>query len=191
MVMTMATTSNRAFYAAVLAKWATSPVKLGPQPTEANFATAHQFGRPGKQSLGFAMALRDCGMTRAQMKQAAYLYDEKATTCFNHINDYVVAGTFTRDMNAPNKALKITLSDKGTATLAARAAAATVTADKPVAAKAAKPKAVKKAASKPRKAVTVATVTAAENQQVDAPNDDAPIGETVSGTVLTADQATA
>lgn len=159
-------TTNKSFYAATLAKWATSPVKLGPQPSEAQFATAHQFGRPGKQSLGFAMALRDCGMTRGQMKQSAYLYDEKATTCFSHINDYVVAGTFTRDMNAPNKALKITLSDKGVKTLEARAAAqaATVTADKP-AAKVAKGKAVKaKRASKARK---ITQVTAAENAAVE------------------------
>lgn len=69
---------------------------LGSKPSEANLALAHVFGRPGKQSLALAMALRDGGVTRKQMVQASALFNGKPTPHLNKMRELIDAKLFTR-----------------------------------------------------------------------------------------------
>lgn len=135
---------------------------LGPLPSEAQLSVAHVFGRPGKQALGIAMALRDCGMTSSQMTSASALFDGKATTCRNKIKAEIAAGMF--DGGASNGVIKITLTPRGQQhidRLAARGAGDAEPAPGKAVAKSVKRQA-KKAARKPRKPASEAPVTLTE-----------------------------
>src|SRR5215469_6596476 len=92
----MAQVKHISFYTNVYTAWAGCPVKLGPKPTEAQLATAHVHGKPGKQSLTVAMALRDCGVSREQMLAASGLYDGKCTPQLNHMKALVASGMLVR-----------------------------------------------------------------------------------------------
>lgn len=130
--------TNRSHYAAVFQGWAS---KLhGPQPTEAQLATAHGFGRPGKQSMAIAMMLRDGGASGHQIKQVSALFDGNPTPHLNKARELIAGGSFNRE---PGTGYKLTLTPKGQAWLDKHAAGAgaTVVAATPA-----------KAASKPRKA---------------------------------------
>ncbi len=165
----MSKSTNRDHYAPVIKAWATAPVKLGPVPTEANFAVAHAFAPrgAGKQSLGFAMALRPQGMTVDQMLHAALLYDQhtgapapRGTPCRNQFKLPQVCGEIERPAGAPRGAIAFTLTAKGKARLdrQAQLIAAKAPAAPTKAAKAKAPKAVKVArkANKAKAAPTVA-----------------------------------
>lgn len=129
-------------YTAQLKVWSK---QLGGKPTAELLETAHCFGRPGKQSLALAMAMRSEGVTAGQIIMACGAPQN------NHRRDVIAAGWFKRDMNAaPNDAghtvYKINLTPKGEVEMKKRVAAAEATAlpgDKP-----AKP--AKKATSKPK-----------------------------------------
>jgi hypothetical protein len=72
------------------------PVKqLGPKPSDELLATAHAFGRAGKQSLALAMAMRECGVTQGQIQIACGAPQN------NHRIGLVRDGTFKRDMGVP------------------------------------------------------------------------------------------
>lgn len=127
---------------------------MGPKPTAEQLATAHAFGRPGKQSLALAMAMRDVGVTAPQIIMAAGAPQN------NHRVAEIKAGHFKRERVAPDDlghtVYKITLTPKGQAAIKRRAdadAKANLTGDAP---KAAKPK-----AKRPRKAKGTAAVTEA------------------------------
>lgn len=92
-VMTMTTVKHADNYTHVFKAWAPA---LGKQPTEAQLATAHVFGRPGKQSFAVAMALRDGGVSGSQIKTASALFDGKATPQLNHMRANIGAGLFER-----------------------------------------------------------------------------------------------
>jgi hypothetical protein len=57
----MAQVKHISYYTNVMQSW--SKADLGKAPTEAQLALAHVFGRPGKQSMAVAMALRDGGVS--------------------------------------------------------------------------------------------------------------------------------
>ena len=80
---------------------------LGNKPTEAEFALAHVFGRPGKQSLAVAMALRDGGVTGNQIKLASSLVDGKPTPQLNHMRDLIASKSFERLPVPGSYALKL------------------------------------------------------------------------------------
>jgi len=157
-------------------QWAKSPVKLGPVPTEAQLGVVHTFKRPGgKESLGMAMALRDCGMTAAQMTAASSLFDGNPTTCRNTIAKFIAAGMFTGGTNGG--VIKIELAPRGKAWVDAKAKAAAEPTAKPVTlatpkadngkAKAQVAKAVKaKAVRKPRPAKAPVTDQPVTDQRV-------------------------
>lgn len=158
----MANVKHVNYYTNVLARW--SKADLGKMPTEAQLAVAHVFGRPGKQSLAVAMALRDTGVSGKQIKLAAALFDGRATPQLNHIRDLVASKSFTRE-NVPG-VYAITLAPNGQRFIdlhGAKAAAKTETT--PVKAAAVKGKAKVKAKGKVAPAETpisdVATVTEA------------------------------
>ena len=89
----MATVKHVSYYTNVMQQWGK---QLGPKPTEAELALAHVFGRPGKQSLAVALALRDGGVTGAQIKAVSALVDGKPTPQLNHMRALVNAKMFTR-----------------------------------------------------------------------------------------------
>jgi hypothetical protein len=93
-VMKMANVKHIAFYTNVMNQW--GKADLGPKVTEAQLALAHVFGKPGKQSLVVAMALRADGVTRGQMLGAAALFDGKPTPQLNHMRALVNAKLLTR-----------------------------------------------------------------------------------------------
>lgn len=139
-------------YGVTLKAW---PVKLlGPKPSDDQLAIAHVFGRPGKQSLALAMAMRECGMTAGQMQIACGAPQN------NHRRGLINEGLFSRDLNAgTNEAghtiYKVSLTAKGAKAVekanVTQAAQAAVGEVKP--AKATKPRVAKaKATGKPRKA---------------------------------------
>lgn len=140
-------------YTAQLKVWSK---QLGGKPTAELLETAHCFGRPGKQSLALAMAMRAEGVTAGQIIMACGAPQN------NHRRDVIAAGWFKRDMNAaPNDAghtvYKINLTPKGEAEAKKRVAATeatTLPGDKP-----AKP--AKKGKAKPAEtpAETPAAVT--------------------------------
>jgi hypothetical protein len=90
----MSNVKHIAFYTNVMTQWAKAD--LGPKVTEAQLALAHVFGKPGKQSLVVAMALRSDGVTRGQMLGAAALFDGKPTPQLNHMRALVNAKLLTR-----------------------------------------------------------------------------------------------
>jgi hypothetical protein len=144
----MSNVKHIAFYTNVMTQWAARD--LGPKVTEAQLALAHVFGKPGKQSLVVAMALRADGVTRGQMLGAAALFDGKPTPQLNHMRALVNAKLLTRQpvpgayvlVKGPKADQYIDLHGAKAATTAAEA------------------KPVKVRASKPRKAkVTAPAVT--------------------------------
>lgn len=148
--------SNHAtYYTANFADW--QGKQLGAKPTIAQLATAHAFGRPGKQSLALAMALRDAGVSASQIIMAC------GAPQLNHMRGLITEGHFKREAAAANDVghtvYKLTLTKKGEAAMAKREAAAAeakLEGDKPKATKVKlEPKGDKPAkvkASKPRKA---------------------------------------
>ena len=137
----MAQVKHVSYYTNVMASW--SKADLGKAPTEAQLALAHVFGRPGKQSMAVAMALRDGGVTGQQIKLASALFDGKATPQLNHMRDLIAAKQFER-LPVPG-AYALVIAPKGQQFVDLHGAKAATVEAKPVA-KAAK-------ASKPRKAV--------------------------------------
>ena len=142
----MSNVKHVSYYTNVMQQWSKA---LGPKPSEAQLATAHVHGRPGKQSLVVAMALRDCGVTRGQMLEAAGLYDGKPTPQLNHMRALVDSRMFTRQPVPGAYVLTVGPKHQQYADLHGAKAAA----DKPAKVKAAK-------VSKPRKAKVTATVEA-------------------------------
>jgi hypothetical protein len=170
----MAQVKHISYYTNVMASW--SKPDLGAKPSEAQLALAHVFGRPGKQSMAVAMALRDGGVTGKQIKGAAALFDGKPTPQLNHMRDLISEKLFTRE--AVPGAYVITLAPKGQqfVDLHGAKAAEKVAGSKPAA------KAAAKAASRPKgkgKAVTKPTTVT-----VIAPTSEAP---TVSEAVAALD----
>jgi hypothetical protein len=152
----MSNVKHISYYTNVTQQWSKP---LGAKPTEAQLSLAHVFGRPGKQSLAVAMALRDGGVTGSQVKLASSLFDGKATPQLNHMRDLIKARMFNRE--AVPGAYAITLGPKGQQFVDLHGAKAVekladkAAGDKPV-------KAGKKAkVSKPRKA-KAETVTITE-----------------------------
>ena len=90
----MAQVKHVSYYTNIMASW--SKAELGKAPSEAQLALAHVFGRPGKQSMAVAMALRDGGVTGQQIKLASALFDGKATPQLNHMRDLIAAKQFER-----------------------------------------------------------------------------------------------
>lgn len=137
----MSQVKHISYYTNALKSW--SSRELGSKPTEAQLSLAHVFGRPGKQSLAVALALRDGGVTGAQIKGASALVDGKPTPQLNHMRDLIKARMFTRE--AVPGAYAITLAPKGQQFVDLHGAKA--------AEKVTSPKADKKAkVAKPRKA---------------------------------------
>lgn len=104
----MAQVKHISYYTNVMQAWSS---ELGRKPSEADLALAHVFGRPGKQSMAVAMALREGGVTGAQVKLASSLFDGKATPQLNHMRDLLAAKLFTRE--AVSGKYVITLAPKG------------------------------------------------------------------------------
>lgn len=151
--------SNRTPYMAAFSQWQR---EFGPQPTEAQLAVAHCFGRAGKQSLTLAMAMRENGVTRHAMGHASCLLDNsKPTPHRNHILGdlgVVASGHFTRDVSVPKGVIKVTLTSKGQALVDAKGEGAFIKLKAAVQRKAAAnpaPVEPPKKASKPRKAKPV------------------------------------
>lgn len=130
------------WYENVFKAWQAKTV--GTKPTAAQLDTVHKLGaRPGKQALASAMALRDCGVTGAQIVMAC------GAPQLNKMRGFITDGLLKREAVPPTSightVYKLTLTAKGAARIKNAA-------DKPEAtAKPDKAKAVKKAA-KPRKA---------------------------------------
>lgn len=89
--------------------------QLGPKPTADQLEVAHAFGRPGLQSLALAMAMRDQGVTGAQIQIACGAPQN------NHRRGLISEGLFKREGMANNDlnhtVYKITLTAKGTAAM--------------------------------------------------------------------------
>ena len=139
----MAQVKHISYYTNVMQSW--SKADHGVKPTEAQLALAHVFGRPGKQSLAVAMALRESGVTGKQIKLASSLFDGKATPQLNHMRDLIAAKQFTREPVAGAYALTLAPKGQQFVDLHGAKAAAKVEAAAPVAK-------AKGAVSKPRKA---------------------------------------
>ena len=139
----MSNVKHISYYTNVMQSWSRD---LGSKPTEAQLSLAHVFGRPGKQSLAVALALRDGGVSGGTIKAVSALFDGKPTPQLNHMRDLLKAKLFTRE--AVPGAYCITLAPKGQQFVDLHGARA---ADK-LADKASEAKPAKKAkASKPRK----------------------------------------
>ena len=150
----MSQVKHISYYTNVVTNWSR---ELGNKPTEAQLALAHVFGRPGKQSLAVAMALRDGGVTGNQIKQASALFDGKPTPQLNHMRDLIKAKSFTRE--AVPGAYAITLAPNGQKFVDLHGARAMAAAEVKVIAKAAAVKPVKaKKAAAPRKPKAVKPV---------------------------------
>jgi hypothetical protein len=144
------------YYTNVMQNWSR---ELGGKPTEAQLSLAHVFGRPGKQSLAVAMALRDGGVSGGQVKLASSLFDGLATPQLNHMRDLVAAKLFTREA-VPGYTL--TLAPKGQQFVDLHGARQT----EKLTAKAEAPKAEKpKSAKSARKAERKAKAKAAQTEQ--------------------------
>lgn len=129
------------WYENVFKAWQVKTV--GPKPTAAQLDTVHRLGaRPGKQALASAMALRDCGVTGAQIVMAC------GAPQLNKMRGFITDGLLKREAVPPtavgHTVYKLTLTPKG-ATRIKNAA------EKPEAKGKVEPKAKAKAA-KPRKA---------------------------------------
>lgn len=157
----MSNVKHISYYTNVMQQWGK---QLGPKPTEAQLATAHVHGRPGKQSFIVALALRADGVTRGQMLEAASLFDGKPTPQLNHMRALVNAKMFTRLPVPGAYALEIGPKHQQFADLHGAKAAATEAAAKP-----AKPAKAKKAGTKakaqPTEPVATEAVTAPVAEQ--------------------------
>lgn len=156
------------WYANVFKHW---PVKMiGPQPNSAQLETIHLLGaRPGKQALANAMALRDTGVTGAQIVMAC------GAPQLNKMRGFVTDGLMKFEAVPPaennHKVYKLVVTAKGQARIerahkALADAAANATAEKPAkAATKAKGKAKgKKATVEAPKAETVTSEPATVNE---------------------------
>ena len=114
--------------------------QLGSKPNDDMLTVAHAFGRPGKQSLALAMAMRPEGVSGAQVVMACGAPQN------NHRRDLLASGYFKRDNTVPHNdqghtVYKITLTPKGEAAMKRRYEAAdkaTLQGDAPKATKKAK-----------------------------------------------------
>lgn len=160
--------SNEAnWYATVFKSW---PAKqLGPKPTAEMLATIHGLGaRPGKQALANAMALRDCGVTAAQIVIAC------GAPQLNKMRGFITDALLKREPVPPSPeghtVYKLTLTGKGKQRVERTAKAA---AEK--AAEGEGTKAVKKATKGPAKAKGARKAkAAADAPAVETPTSDAP-----------------
>lgn len=151
----------------VWANWSTKA--LGPKPSADELTTAHAFcQRPGKQSLGIAMALRSTGITRPQMYDSSRLFDGNGTYAMNKLGAQFKGHNPPFDGSQVDGAIKLKLNANGRAFMARNAQAAAGKVTDTVKAKPATPTApkAKKPASKPRKPVQAPPV-AAEAPQAD------------------------
>ena len=156
--MTATNTDHTGWYANVFKAWQVK--QLGPKPTADMLATVHGLGlRPGKQALANAMALRDCGVSGAQIVMVC------GAPQLNRMRGLISDGHVKREAVPPNElghaVYKITLTPKGAKRIKGQVAAgdkAALNDDaepvQPVKAPKAKP------ARKPRKAKAVPEVTA-------------------------------
>lgn len=163
----MANTPHNRYPAHVWANWSTKA--LGPKPSVEQLTIAHAFcQRPGKQSLGIAMALRPAGITRPQMYDSSRLFDGNGTYAMNKLGAQFKGHNPPFDGNTVDGAICLKLNATGRAFMARNAQVAAGKATGEVKAKGATPTApkAKKPASKPRKAPEVAPV------QVQAPQAD-------------------
>ena len=156
----MAQVKHVSYYTNVMQSW--SKGELGKAPSEAQLALAHVFGRPGKQSMAVAMALRDGGVTGQQIKLASALFDGKATPQLNHMRDLIAAKQFERLPVPGAYALKI--APKGQQFVDLHGAKAAAVEPK------AEPSAKSKRKATRKAAVKATTVTA----QVETPTSEAP-----------------
>ena len=155
----MSNVKHVSYYTNVMQQWSKA---LGPKPSEAQLATAHVHGRPGKQSLVVAMALRDCGVTRGQMLEAAGLYDGKPTPQLNHMRALVDSRMFTRQPVPGAYVLTVGPKHQQYADLHGAKAAADKPAAKPVKAAAVKKPRKAKAAKVEAYIASDGTVTGAD-----------------------------
>lgn len=154
--------------------------QLGGKPTAELLETAHCFGRPGKQSLALAMAMRAEGVTAGQIIMACGAPQN------NHRRDVIAAGWFKRDMNQPESpaghtVYKINLTPKGEAEAKKRVAATEATAlpgDKP------KPAKAKAKGSKKQKAADKKLAIADLRHSLVLPETPAAVTDTVEGADL-------
>lgn len=100
-------TTAATWYADVFKAW---PKAAGAKPTVAQLEAAHMFGKPGKQSLALAMAMRDSGVTAPQVE----LTCERPQN--NHRVRAIKLGYFTRvptPADGAHTVYKIALTAKG------------------------------------------------------------------------------
>lgn len=176
--MTKQTVDHTGWYANTFKAWQVKQV--GPKPTADMLATVHGLGlRPGKQALANAMALRDCGVTGAQIVMVC------GAPQLNRMRGLISDGHVKREAVPPNEfghaVYKITLTPKGAKRVAGTAKAAdkaAVSGDDAEVKPVTKPKA--KRTSKPRKVKAPPVVTetpasdAAPVPPAEAPQGDAP-----------------
>lgn len=176
-----------ALYPTFFKKWQAAGMSklLGPKPTADQLAKVHALGpRPGKQAFIIAMALRDCGVTPAQMVLIT------GTKHLNKMGD-LTTDSYLREVLMPQvdgqKCYKREITPKGAQRIerTLKADAAKVAAGEAEPVKAPKVKANgKKRTSAPRKprngAVTEqpATVPAVETVIDERPDADVPAGAT-------------
>ena len=99
--------TDAAWYADTLKAW---PKAAGPKPTAEHFRVAHYFGKPGKQSLALAMAMRDTGTTAPQIEAVC---ERPQNT---HRKRAIKLGYFDRvatPADGSHTVYKITLTEKG------------------------------------------------------------------------------
>jgi hypothetical protein len=163
----MTTQNETNWYGNVFKTWQAK--LLGPKPTNEQLANIHNLGaRPGKQALACAMALRECGVTGAQIIIACGAPQNNKRAGF--ITDGLLKRIPTSPSAEGHTVYKCELTPKGLKRIETRvkagAEAEAETVVEPVKAKAkakAKPKAASKAKGK-GKAAEAATVAAeAEN----------------------------
>src|SRR5882724_2637039 len=140
-------------YLAFFKKWQTAGMLklLGPKPSSEQLAKVHALGpRPGKQAFIIAMALRDCGVTPAQMVLIT------GTKHLNKMGD-LTTDAYLREVLMPQvdgmKCYKREITPKGAQRIERfnKAQAATAAAGEAEPVKAPKVKAAKKRTSTPRK----------------------------------------
>ena len=146
----MAKQNESDWYANVRASW--QPKVFGRWPSNAELSTAHAFGKPGKQSLALAMAMRESGVTGSQIVQACGAPQN------NHRVGLIRSKLFERVATPPDSlnhtVYKVTLTAKGKAAIDAKAKAGVDKAPAKVA-KAPKVAKVKKAKAVKPEPVTV------------------------------------
>jgi hypothetical protein len=149
--MTKQAVDHTGWYATTFKAWQAKVV--GPKPTAEMLATVHGLGlRPGKQALANAMAMRDCGVTGAQIVMVC------GAPQLNRMRGLIADGHVKREAVSPNElghaVYKLTLTPKG----AKRIKGATAAGDKAAlngdgdTAKVDKPKAKRTTPRKPKAA---------------------------------------